>query len=74
MVCLFVRDIPTGLKPVLSPPFPPGANVTGVIPGFNTSVLRNLPQSMLLIKVESVLMGFAFLAMIIVRPTLHNKL
>lgn len=42
-----------------------GANISGVIPGFNTTVLTNLPRSMLLIKVETVLMGFAFLAMII---------
>ncbi|XP_029295873.1 protein unc-93 homolog B1 [Cottoperca gobio] len=42
-----------------------GANIRGVIPGFNTTVLTNLPRSMLLIQVESVLMGFAFLAMII---------
>ncbi|XP_069573875.1 protein unc-93 homolog B1 [Brachyistius frenatus] len=42
-----------------------GAEVSGVIPGFNTTVLVNLPRSMLLIQVESVLMGFAFLAMII---------
>ncbi|XP_041839560.1 protein unc-93 homolog B1 [Melanotaenia boesemani] len=42
-----------------------GAEITGVIPGFNTTVLVNLPRSMLLIQVESILMGFAFLAMII---------
>uniref|UniRef100_A0A8C8DUW9 Unc-93 homolog B1, TLR signaling regulator n=1 Tax=Oryzias sinensis TaxID=183150 RepID=A0A8C8DUW9_9TELE len=42
-----------------------GAEIRGMIPGFNTTVLTNLPHSMLLIKVESVLMGFAFLAMII---------
>ncbi|KAF6739016.1 unc-93-like protein B1 [Oryzias melastigma] len=42
-----------------------GKNIKGMIPGFNTTVLTNLPRSMLLIKVESVLMGFAFLAMII---------
>ncbi|XP_056227369.1 protein unc-93 homolog B1 [Seriola aureovittata] len=42
-----------------------GAVVSGVIPGFNTTVLTNLPRSMLLIQVESVLMGFAFLSMII---------
>ncbi|XP_037546371.1 protein unc-93 homolog B1 [Nematolebias whitei] len=42
-----------------------GAAITGIIPGFNTTVLTNLPRSMLLIQVESVLMGFAFLAMII---------
>lgn len=42
-----------------------GANITGIIPGFNTTVLKKLPRSMLLIKVESVLMGFAFFAMII---------
>lgn len=42
-----------------------GAKVSGLIPGFNTTVLTSLPRSMLLIQVESVLMGFAFLAMII---------
>lgn len=42
-----------------------GATVSGLIPGFNTIVLTSLPRSMLLIQVESVLMGFAFLAMII---------
>uniref|UniRef100_A0A665WED6 Unc-93 homolog B1, TLR signaling regulator n=1 Tax=Echeneis naucrates TaxID=173247 RepID=A0A665WED6_ECHNA len=42
-----------------------GAKVSGVIPGFNTTVLTSLPRSMLLIQVESVLMGFAFLSMII---------
>uniref|UniRef100_A0A8C6KTG2 Unc-93 homolog B1, TLR signaling regulator n=1 Tax=Nothobranchius furzeri TaxID=105023 RepID=A0A8C6KTG2_NOTFU len=42
-----------------------GAAISGVIPGFNTTVLTNLPRSMLLIQVESVLMGFAFLSMII---------
>ncbi|XP_036957031.1 protein unc-93 homolog B1 [Acanthopagrus latus] len=42
-----------------------GANISGVIPGFNSTVLLNLPRSMLLIQVESVLMGFAFLAMLI---------
>ncbi|XP_029018760.1 protein unc-93 homolog B1 isoform X2 [Betta splendens] len=41
-----------------------GANISGMIPGFNTTVLTNLPRSMLLIQVESVLMGFAFLSMI----------
>uniref|UniRef100_A0A674MKJ1 Unc-93 homolog B1, TLR signaling regulator n=1 Tax=Takifugu rubripes TaxID=31033 RepID=A0A674MKJ1_TAKRU len=44
-----------------------GANITGLIPGFNTTILERLPRSMLLIEVESILMGFAFLAMIIVR-------
>uniref|UniRef100_A0A674PEQ3 Unc-93 homolog B1, TLR signaling regulator n=1 Tax=Takifugu rubripes TaxID=31033 RepID=A0A674PEQ3_TAKRU len=44
---------------------PPGANITGLIPGFNTTILERLPRSMLLIEVESILMGFAFLAMII---------
>ncbi|XP_033985774.1 protein unc-93 homolog B1 [Trematomus bernacchii] len=42
-----------------------GANIKGVIPGFNTTVLSKLPRSMLLIQVESVLMGFAFLSMMI---------
>ncbi|XP_074549395.1 protein unc-93 homolog B1 [Halichoeres trimaculatus] len=42
-----------------------GANISGVIPGFNTTVLDKLPRSMTLIQVESVLMGFAFLAMLI---------
>uniref|UniRef100_A0A3Q2QQV2 Unc-93 homolog B1, TLR signaling regulator n=1 Tax=Fundulus heteroclitus TaxID=8078 RepID=A0A3Q2QQV2_FUNHE len=42
-----------------------GAAIKGIIPGFNTTVLTNLPRSMLLIQVESILMGFAFLSMII---------
>ncbi|XP_047221576.1 protein unc-93 homolog B1 [Girardinichthys multiradiatus] len=42
-----------------------GAAIKGIIPGFNSTVLRNLPRSMLLIEVESILMGFAFLSMII---------
>ncbi|XP_068177500.1 protein unc-93 homolog B1 isoform X2 [Antennarius striatus] len=42
-----------------------GANISGLIPGLNTTVLTSLPRSMLLIQVESVLMGFSFLAMII---------
>ncbi|CAL9700827.1 unnamed protein product [Knipowitschia caucasica] len=41
-----------------------GADIKGLIPGFNTTVLSSLPRSMLLIEVESVLMGFAFLSMI----------
>lgn len=41
-----------------------GAQISGVIPGFNTTILSSLPRSMLLIVVESVLMAFAFLAMI----------
>ncbi|XP_015251676.1 PREDICTED: protein unc-93 homolog B1 [Cyprinodon variegatus] len=42
-----------------------GAAIRGIIPGFNSTVLTNLPRSMLLIEVESILMGFAFLSMII---------
>ncbi|XP_037108231.1 protein unc-93 homolog B1 [Syngnathus acus] len=42
-----------------------GAEISGVVPGFNTTVLKFLPQSMNLIIGESVLMGFAFLSMII---------
>ncbi|XP_028272777.1 protein unc-93 homolog B1 [Parambassis ranga] len=42
-----------------------GAEVSGLIPGFNTTILEKLPPSMLLIQVESILMGFAFLAMIV---------
>ncbi|XP_047434119.1 protein unc-93 homolog B1 [Mugil cephalus] len=42
-----------------------GADISGIIPGFNTTVLTRLPRSMLLIQVESVLMGFAFLSMIV---------
>uniref|UniRef100_A0A8C5HQL4 Unc-93 homolog B1, TLR signaling regulator n=1 Tax=Gouania willdenowi TaxID=441366 RepID=A0A8C5HQL4_GOUWI len=42
-----------------------GADVQGMIPGFNDTVLLTLPHSMVLIEVESVLMGFAFLSMII---------
>lgn len=46
----------------------PGADGKGVIQNFNKTVLHSLPRSLLLIEVESVLMGAAFLAMIIVRP------
>uniref|UniRef100_A0A4W4E6R1 Unc-93 homolog B1, TLR signaling regulator n=1 Tax=Electrophorus electricus TaxID=8005 RepID=A0A4W4E6R1_ELEEL len=42
-----------------------GADGKGVIEGFNKTVLHQLPRSMLLIEVESVLMGAAFIAMII---------
>ncbi len=63
-----VGVFPSPLFHWLNLPLPlPGATISGVIPGFNTTVLTNLPRSMLLIQVESVLMGFAFLAMIIVR-------
>ncbi|XP_048826556.1 protein unc-93 homolog B1 [Brienomyrus brachyistius] len=42
-----------------------GATSSGVITGLNKTVLSRLPPSLLLIKVESVMMGAAFLAMII---------
>ncbi|KAJ8262497.1 hypothetical protein GJAV_G00167120 [Gymnothorax javanicus] len=42
-----------------------GAASQGIIDGLNTTVLKNLPPSLLLIKVESGLMGAAFLSMII---------
>ncbi|XP_046901449.1 protein unc-93 homolog B1 isoform X2 [Hypomesus transpacificus] len=42
-----------------------GANSTGILMGFNNTVLKSLPRSLLLIQVESILMGAAFLAMII---------
>lgn len=42
-----------------------GGNSTGILVGFNTTVLKSLPRSLLLIQVESGLMGAAFLAMII---------
>ncbi|XP_076830476.1 protein unc-93 homolog B1 [Brachyhypopomus gauderio] len=42
-----------------------GADGKGVIEGFNKTVLHHLPRSMLLIEVESVLMGAAFIAMIV---------
>lgn len=51
----------------------PGASIKGIIPGFNSTVLKNLPRSMLLIKVESILMGFAFLAMIVVRDAAEDN-
>ncbi|NWX17924.1 UN93B protein, partial [Aegotheles bennettii] len=38
----------------------------GTLPGFNTTVLQRLPQSVNLIAVESVLMAIAFLAMLVV--------
>lgn len=47
----------------------PGADSSGVIDGFNKTVLSHLPQSYRLIIVESILMGAAFIAMIIVRPS-----
>lgn len=40
-----------------------------MIDGFNKTVLQLLPRSSDLIAVESVLMGAAFIAMIIVRPS-----
>ncbi|XP_012692522.1 protein unc-93 homolog B1 [Clupea harengus] len=42
-----------------------GANGHGIIPGLNKTVLHSLPRSLMLIEVESVLMGAAFVAMII---------
>ncbi|XP_030643970.1 protein unc-93 homolog B1 [Chanos chanos] len=42
-----------------------GADTKGLTTGFNKTVLERLPRSLLLIEVESVLMGAAFLAMII---------
>ncbi|KAF5900689.1 protein unc-93 B1-like, partial [Clarias magur] len=42
-----------------------GAESSGVIDGFNKTVLKGLPRSTMLITVESVLMGAAFIAMII---------
>ncbi|KAG9275565.1 protein unc-93 homolog B1 [Astyanax mexicanus] len=42
-----------------------GANGKGIIDGFNKTVLITLPRSKLLIAVESVLMGAAFIGMII---------
>ncbi|KAL1023634.1 hypothetical protein UPYG_G00043790 [Umbra pygmaea] len=42
-----------------------GAGGSGMIQGFNKTVLKHLPRSLLLIQVESVLMGAAFLSMII---------
>uniref|UniRef100_A0A8C0J6W3 Unc-93 homolog B1, TLR signaling regulator n=1 Tax=Chelonoidis abingdonii TaxID=106734 RepID=A0A8C0J6W3_CHEAB len=38
----------------------------GMLPGFNATVLQNLPRSINLIIVESVLMGAAFLSMLMV--------
>ncbi|XP_064416872.1 protein unc-93 homolog B1 [Latimeria chalumnae] len=43
-----------------------GSSAVGIISGFNNTVLKNLPRSMSLIIVESVLMGVAFLAMILI--------
>uniref|UniRef100_A0A8C2JZZ1 Protein unc-93 homolog B1-like n=1 Tax=Cyprinus carpio TaxID=7962 RepID=A0A8C2JZZ1_CYPCA len=42
-----------------------GASGKGVIENLNKTVLHSLPRSLLLIEVESVLMGAAFLAMLI---------
>ncbi|XP_053143229.1 protein unc-93 homolog B1 isoform X2 [Hemicordylus capensis] len=43
-----------------------GTNSHGILTGFNTTVLQRLPRSSELIMVESVLMGVAFLAMLLV--------
>lgn len=43
-----------------------GSDVRGTIEGLNRTVLNKLPQSLSLIKVESVLMGTAFIAMLLV--------
>ncbi|XP_072106844.1 protein unc-93 homolog B1 isoform X1 [Mobula birostris] len=43
-----------------------GTDARGTIEGLNRTVLRKLPQSISLIKMESVLMGVAFLAMLMI--------
>ncbi|XP_069784874.1 protein unc-93 homolog B1 isoform X2 [Narcine bancroftii] len=43
-----------------------GTKAVGIIEGFNKTVLQKLPQSISLIKMESVLMAAAFLAMLLV--------
>ncbi|KAJ7344126.1 hypothetical protein JRQ81_000076 [Phrynocephalus forsythii] len=43
-----------------------GTNSHGILTGFNTTVLQKLPRSSELITVESVLMGVAFIAMLLV--------
>ncbi|XP_054827019.1 protein unc-93 homolog B1 isoform X2 [Eublepharis macularius] len=43
-----------------------GTSSQGILPGFNSTVLQRLPRSSELIMVESVLMGVAFLAMLLV--------
>ncbi|XP_076004014.1 protein unc-93 homolog B1 [Genypterus blacodes] len=64
-MCLFLNGYLHDAGHVLSHVESCGANISGVIPGLNSTVLTNLPRSMLLIQVESILMGFAFLAMVI---------
>ncbi|KAM7418538.1 hypothetical protein PAMA_015918 [Pampus argenteus] len=64
-MCLFLNGYLHENKHVLCKVTHCGTTISGLIPGFNTTVLTNLPRSMLLIQVESILMGFAFLAMII---------
>ncbi|KAI2668297.1 hypothetical protein H4Q32_004988 [Labeo rohita] len=49
-----------------------GASGKGVIENLNKTVLRTLPRSLLLIEVESVLMGAAFLAMLVL-PFKHLR-
>ncbi|XP_072895010.1 protein unc-93 homolog B1 isoform X2 [Hemitrygon akajei] len=44
-----------------------GTDAKGTIEGLNRTVLRKLPQSINLIKMESVLMGVAFLSMLMVK-------
>ncbi|KAF7663157.1 hypothetical protein LDENG_00216930 [Lucifuga dentata] len=64
-MCLFLNNYLHNNEHVLSLVKHCGAETSGVIPGLNTTVLTILPRSMLLIQVESILMGFAFLAMVI---------
>lgn len=64
--CSFVRCIIFSCL-ILSSLSLSGASGKGVIENLNKTVLLSLPRSLLLIEVESVLMGAAFLAMLIVR-------
>ncbi|XP_077575637.1 protein unc-93 homolog B1 [Stigmatopora nigra] len=64
-MCLILNDYINDLSHVLFKVQNCGANISGMLPGLNTTVLKSLPQSMKLIIVESIFMGFAFLSMII---------
>uniref|UniRef100_A0A8D0L6T4 Unc-93 homolog B1, TLR signaling regulator n=1 Tax=Sphenodon punctatus TaxID=8508 RepID=A0A8D0L6T4_SPHPU len=62
----FLNDYLYGLNHTLFGVHHCGTASKGILTGFNTTVLHSLPRSKNLIIVESVLMGVAFLAMLMV--------
>ncbi|KAM6971797.1 protein unc-93 homolog B1 [Aplochiton taeniatus] len=64
-MCLFLQEFLQNYNHTLCNVVHCGSESSGLIEGFNTTVLTRLPRSLVLIAVESVLMGAAFLAMLI---------